>query len=771
MKRPPPSHTFHWPTLALGSALLLAANTTWAQFDLTFDPSVPLFKNNAQLSMGWAGGLNFPQVSNIDLDGDGDKDLFFFDRTGDRVITLLSNQAQGSSTWSFSRAFDAVPPFRNLREWALLRDFNGDGKEDLFTYVTGGFACWKNTSTGNDLSFAMYDTLIRSNYYPTEANLYVSQVDIPGIEDIDGDGDLDVITFSIFGTYIEYHRNMSMEYYGTADSLEFEIYNRCWGFFSEDVNNNAVFLNDVCDYNVPDPRAAEEIIRRTAEERRAEARDPETQDRAHTGSTNLPIDLDGDGDKDLLVGDIISPTLLGLTNGGDQDSAHMVAQDILFPSYDTPVGLDVFPASFYEDVDHDGTRDLLVTANSETLSEDTAGVWYYHNTGTDASPLFSFQQQDLFQRDMLDLGEGAYPVPFDFDGDGLMDLIVGNYGYFHSSGVYPSMLAALRNTGTATAPAFTLVTRDYMGISTTGMGQGAYPAFGDLDGDGDADMLVGEFSGKLHYFQNDPANGVAQFTLADPSVNSVVNGSTAELDAGILSTPQLFDVDGDGTLDLLVGERNGNVNYYHMLQPAPDQLWELVNDTVGGVLAAEPPFNTGYSTPVMYLNEAGQRELLVGTQSGWIKQYANIDGNLAGAWDLVEAHWQDIDDGEKSGVALHDWDGDGHMDVVVGNYRGGLSYWRNDVITTVGGLDAPVGEDVFTLLPNPTEGPVTVELSMPLHAGMQVTVLDEQGRELWHVPVRARRTPLSTDTLAPGVYMVRLSLGAQRWVQRLAVVR
>jgi len=192
MKRPPPSHTFHWPTLALGSALLLAANTTWAQFDLTFDPSVPLFKNNAQLSMGWAGGLNFPQVSNIDLDGDGDKDLFFFDRTGDRVITLLSNQAQGSSTWSFSRAFDAVPPFRNLREWALLRDFNGDGKEDLFTYVTGGFACWKNTSTGNDLSFAMYDTLIRSNYYPTEANLYVSQVDIPGIEDIDGDGDLDV---------------------------------------------------------------------------------------------------------------------------------------------------------------------------------------------------------------------------------------------------------------------------------------------------------------------------------------------------------------------------------------------------------------------------------------------------------------------------------------------------------------------------------------------------------------------------------------------------
>jgi len=758
--------------LPIVPGLLLPA-LVCAQFDLTFDQSVPLHKYGEQLSMGWAGGLNFPQVSDIDLDGDGDKDLFLFDRTGEKVITLLNNQAQGSASYSFTLDLDATPPFRNLREWALLRDFNGDGKEDIFTYVTGGFACWKNTSTGNGLSFALYDTLVRSNYYPTEANLYVSQVDIPGIEDVDGDGDLDVITFSIFGTYMEYHRNMSMEYYGNADSLEFEVYNRCWGFFSEDVNNNSVFLNDACDYNVPDPRAAEEIIRVTAMERaRGSSSDRDEEARAHTGSASLPLDLDGDGDKDLLIGDIISPTLCGLTNGGDPDSAHMVAQDVTFPTYDTPADLEVFPAAFYEDVDHDGQRDLLVAPNSETLAEDTACLWYYHNTGTDATPIFSFQRPDLFQRGMLDVGEGAYPVPFDFDGDGLMDLLVGNYGYYHSSGVYPSMLAALRNTGTATAPAFTLVTRDYMNLSTVGLAQGIYPAFGDLDGDGDADMLVGDFSGKLHYFRNDPVDGVAQFTLAEPSVDQwVTDTTTTELDAGILSTPQLFDVDGDGSLDLLVGERNGNVNFYRMLQPAPDQLWELVNDTVGGFTAAEPGLNTGYSAPFMFLNESGERELLVGSQSGWIRHYGGIDGNVDGAWTLVDAHWQDIDEGEKTGVALYDWTNDGHLDAVIGNYRGGLSYWRNDVITTVDGLDAMAGEQVFTLMPNPAQGSATLQLGGALRTGMRIDLINGVGQLVHSAPLRARRQALPVDDLAPGVYTVRLTDGAQRWAQRLVLLR
>ncbi len=73
---------------------------------------------------------------------------------------------------------------------------------------------------------------------------------------------------------------------------------------------------------------------------------------------------------------------------------------------------------------------------------------------------------------MLEFGEGAYPVPFDHNGDGLMDLIVANNGYFHPSGDHVGKLALLENVGTPTAPAFNMVTDDYMGLSTSGIGNG-----------------------------------------------------------------------------------------------------------------------------------------------------------------------------------------------------------------------------------------------------------------------------------------------------------
>lgn len=760
-------------TTVLLATCLLSGVWARAQFALSFDPSVPVVENGDPLSKAWAGGLNFPQISDIDLDGDGDKDLLLFDRSGNKVVILRNNAAQGQNTYTFTHAFDDLYPFSELREWVLLRDYNGDGKEDIFSYSLGGFACYKNTSLGNEASFVMVDTLVRSNYYPTDANLYVTQVDIPGIEDIDGDGDLDVITFSIFGNYMEHHRNLSMERYGTADSLEFEVYNRCWGFFAENLNNNSVYLNTICNYNLPNPRMGELIADATTSTIRDEkirGQDPHLEgERAHVGSTNLPIDLDGDGDKDLLVGDVLSPTLLALTNGADLDSAYMVAQDSLFPVYDEPAILEVFPAAYYEDVDFDGRRDLLVAPNSESLSENEKSLWYYTNTGSDIAPVFDKQSEDLFQGDMVDVGEGAYPVPFDIDGDGSMDLLVSNYGYFDPSGVYPCKIAALRNTGTASSPAFELVSTDYMALSTSGIGNSMYPAFGDLDGDGDKDMLVGDLQGKVHYFRNDPVGTTAQFVLAEPTILAVVNNDTIDLDVGLFATPQLFDVDDDGVLDLLIGERNGNVNYYRMLDPAPQQLWELVNDSVGAFTVAE--FVTGYSVPFMYLNSLGQRELVVGSESGWIHQYDGIENNVDGVWNLVDGTWQDVREGKLSAVALHDFNADGYLDAVIGNYRGGISYWRNDFAASVDS-HRPVSNDAaFTLAPNPTTGSTALLLNVPQVPGSRLEILNSVGQVMISQPVRGRRSEVDTRQLPPAVYMVRLIAGARTWTQRLVVMR
>ena len=750
--------------------LLLAPLATMGQFTLSYDGTVPVTRAGSQLVMPWAGGVNFSQWSTIDVDGDDDLDLFGFDRSGNEVIILLKDGSPGTVQYTYTREYNDVYPFNELHDWAILRDYNCDGKADIWSYSLGGARVFKNTSTGSSLSFQLVDTLVRSNYQPTNANLYITQVDVPSVVDMDNDGDLDILSFSIFGgTYLDYHRNLSMELYGTCDSLEFEVRNRCWGYFTENINNNSVNIDDSCDYNVPNPEMPLLVEALTAQ-LRAEHHHPEMGDealeRAHVGSTVTALDLDGDSVKDILVGDVLFPNLVALFNDGEVDSGHIFAQDSLFPVYDVPVDLDVFPVPNHLDIDGDGKRDLVASANNTSLAQNFESMWYYHNTGTDLAPIFDFQQVDLFQDEMIECGEGAYPVLFDHNGDGLMDIVVADYGYYGSGGIYPCKMTLLENTGTSTSPAFTQITDDYQSLSTSGIGQAMYPAFADLDNDGDQDMYVGELQGKLYYFENIATGPVADFVLTTPQVPDA--GGTV-IDVGQWAKPQFFDVDGDGKTDMLVGERNGNINYYRNIGSLTAPAWNLVNDSLGGVVVAEYWNVTGYSVPYMFINGAGERELLVGSESGWIWDFDNIDGNLTGTFNLVDSTWQDVKDGAQSSVVLYDFNGDTWKDAVTGNYRGGLAYWRNDFgmgIPTSGTLNG----QAFALAPNPSNGSTELVLGIPLSTGMELSVFNPVGQQVARVPVVDRRTPIDTRTWADGVYTLRLSDRGTAWSQRLVVM-
>lgn len=758
------------PSRWITPALLFIPAIVQAQFDLRYDGTVPVIRDGGPLAMPWAGGINFTQFSNIDLDQDGDLDMFVFDRSGDEVITLINDGAPGAVEYHYTKDFDHVYPFNELHDWALLRDYNCDGKLDIWSYSLGGARVFKNTTDEDGLSFRLVDTLVRTNYQPTEANLYITQVDVPGIEDIDNDGDLDLITFSIFGSYLEYHRNLSMELFGTCDSLTFELRNRCWGDFSENVSTNSVNLDVPCSYNVPNPEMALAI--QAATQALLEAHhDPmavEERDRAHVGSTILPIDLDGDRVKDLMLGDVLYANLVALYNDGTVDDAHMAVQDSTFPVYDTPVQLEIFPGAYYVDVDNDAKRDLVIGANNTSLAHNYLGVWHYRNTGTDAVPVFQYQDNDLFQSEMLDYGEGGYPVLFDHNGDGLMDLVVANYGYYQSGGNYPCRMALLENTGTSDQPEFTQVTDDFQGLGGSGIGQAMYPAFGDFDGDNDQDMYVGDLQGRLFKYINTPVGGIATFSLGAPPI--VFNDGGVDIDVGQQAKPQFFDVDGDGKLDLLVGERNGNINYYRNTGSLTAPVWHLENDSLGGVVVAEYWNVTGYSVPHMFIDHDGDRELLVGSESGWIWNFGDIDGNLGGTFTLLDSTWQSVKEGGYSSVVLHDFDDDGWDDAVTGNYRGGITYWRNDIAAAVDDRPVLQATQAFTLAPNPTGASVEVVLNMPLTAGLVISVLDASGRVALRKPVNALRSWVDASTLTNGVYVVRLSCPGGQWSQRLVVL-
>lgn len=594
--------------------LVLGHFSSKAQIHFNRYDSVQVTEENGVLAFPWAGGLNHPQFSNVDFNLDGRNDLFVFDKSGDKILAFTIN-----ASGALQLAPDYRPMFTNqhnafderLHDWVLLRDFDADGDADIYTYSNGGMAVYRNDGNADTLIFTLMTPKLLSDYGNGLINIYVSPTDLPAIMDVDGDSDMDVVTFSLFGTSAEYHRNMSIETYGHADSLNYVLDNPCWGEFEEDPSTVAVNLNISC-------KGGSNGSQNSA------------SSGAHSGFTMLGLDIEGDGDKDLVVSIVSFDSMNLLVNDGDANTAHIGSQDLTFPqnfSSTVPINLYTFPAAFIADMNNDGKIDLFASPYQENNGHNYESSYLYQNSGTSTVPDFNFIKNNFLQEEMIELGTSAYPVFFDYDNDGLRDLLVGGQGYFVSTGNYSSQLAYYRNTGTVTEPAFTLQNRDLASISQLGLGNVA-PTFGDLDGDGDNDMIIGDADGLIHYFNNSGGAGnPSNFSLTQPGFQGIDI-------IGQYATPYLFDIDGDTILDLIIGERNGNLNYYHNDGTPSTPVFTLIDDAFGGVDMRLAGLSFGYSAPFLFMQD-DEVKMLVGSESGEIHLYDEITDIINGPEELV----------------------------------------------------------------------------------------------------------------------------------------
>ena len=306
-----------------------------AQFGFDRSYTIPVDQDGEVLKFPFAGGMDYCQFSNIDLDFDGDLDLFVFDRTCNKIMTFIQDGGAGEVDFRHAPEFEQQFP-DELVNWALLVDYNCDGLPDLFTSTLGG--CRVYINTGDDVAghtFEVAESILRTTIYGGESYMYFSSADIPALVDIDGDSDIDVLAFGVLGQTVEYHKNLSMELYGVCDSLEFETKNICWGRFQENGASNEVTLWDTLDYPCRDEDFdAPEFA----------ARPGDASDR-HAGSTVLALDLDASGVMDLVIGDASYANLVMLLNSGTEVNSNsgMDFQETNFPSESIPVDLDIFP--------------------------------------------------------------------------------------------------------------------------------------------------------------------------------------------------------------------------------------------------------------------------------------------------------------------------------------------------------------------------------------------------------------------------------------------
>jgi len=704
------------------------------------DNVILVSENNDTLIYPFAGGLNSCQIMNMDLNLDGIDDLLVFDRHGNRILPFI---VLPSTPGKYRFAPELATFFPPIEQWMQAIDYNNDGKKDIFTYTTGGIKVYKNES-GSKLKFTQVtNPFLYSLQGTTLTNILVTSADYPAIADIDGDGDMDVLSFWTLGTYVEWHRNTSRERFGHADSLTFERSSSCWGHFAEGIEDNTVILN-TC---VSAGKSAQVAGTRTDD-------DPK-----HTGSTLLINDLNGDGLPDLALGDVDFSTLVQLTNGGSIADTKMISQTSSFPNSKDPVNMNLFPAAMLTDTDNDGQKDLLVSPFDPSLvkGENFKSISLYHNTRTNKQPAYQLASKSYIQDEMLDLGSGAYPVFFDYNGDGLMDLLVGNYGYTDSCFLLPdktlkcsytSKIALLLNEGTLIKPKFRLANRNIARLDTLHL-LSLIPSVADLDGDGDMDLVCGNSFGKLNYCENIALPGLpAEFKLAVPPWQGI--------DVGDFSAPQLFDMDQDGLTDLICGKRNGTISYYKNTGSKQEAQYTLITELLGGVDVTNAQLsNYGYSVPCFYNDKQGDIKLFCGSEYGEVFVYDQIKNNLNGNFRLVGI-LPGIKEGWRSGVAIDNLNNDTLTDMLVGNYSGGMGlfFGKPDKIFGIGEKISKLIPKL-TITPNPARGIISVDFPMEKTVTPELLVItDIQGNVIAKYYPDAFPFLIDVSGYKNGVYMV-----------------
>jgi hypothetical protein len=716
-----------------------------AQLAFRFNDSIPVTQYGNTLVNAWAGGINYPQWGEIDVNNDGLNDLFMFDRSNNRVLTLINNGNPNPSAFRYVDAFKTHYPklggWITLNSaWAAVYDYNFDGYPDLFSVSkqNSGIIQFRGNYDGvNGYTFTCVDSVVKYKFgVNQESNVLASANLVADFNDLDNDGDMDIIAqqLSCVGTYA-YYRNYNKEDGFPADSVNnYRLITNDWGnFVLRPGGYSNVIVNSFHDTTCFDPGPF------------LQWHPGDIAPKDDTYSAVKSIDLDGDGDKDALVGDSQAFNLLAIYNGGDSSYADMDTQDTLFPGYDTPVMVKSFSAPSYADVDNDGLKDLLA-GNSEF--ENRRGIKWYKNTNTNPAPVFDFQTDSLFQPGMIDVGEAAAAVFADVDNDGLADIVIGNSRSTYNFSQEKTNLTYYKNTGTATNPSFLYVTDDFASASSLGISGPLYPAFGDMDGDGDKDMILGCFTGILNYFTNNA--GTFNFT----STNYM------NIDVGNGSTPQIIDADRDGVLDLVVGEQNGFLNYFRNLGTTMNAFFNSVPTAspFGGVNVHAQFYVDGYSVPFLY-DDSGAYKLLVANMEGNILLFDSIDGNLGGSFhfvDTVFSSYYGYRYGYNCSVSGTDLNADGRTDVLIGLYGGGVQvFYQVDPFMAVNEIAKPSSQ--FTVYPNPAYEMLNVTVKdFSRNQNYSLSIFNSIGQLIMHTRNVKEKMQLDVKEFPEGVYLVKL---------------